>query len=181
MEWVFSKFDSSTTHQDLREILPNVRQAIIWYEFSSVERGESPHHTKHVEVVQDFAYILDANFTMDDKHENERMKATDNEMASLISSLNLGSAKFYWRIYAVGRRGNCWCRVQHGWVGGFGMGFRDPFEFIFEWRANSREWCKSEQIRPTNCNPDFKPHGLKSIPTTLLLPYHAFKFYVKHP
>ena len=30
LEWVLSQFDSSTTHHDLRKIVPNVRQAIMW-------------------------------------------------------------------------------------------------------------------------------------------------------
>ena len=30
LEWVLSQFDSSTTHHDLRIIVPNVRHAIMW-------------------------------------------------------------------------------------------------------------------------------------------------------
>ena len=30
LEWVLSHFDSSTTHQALRKIMPNVRQVIMW-------------------------------------------------------------------------------------------------------------------------------------------------------
>ena len=30
LEWVLSQFDFSTTHHDLKKIMPNVRQAIMW-------------------------------------------------------------------------------------------------------------------------------------------------------
>ena len=52
------------------------------------------------------------------------------------------------QIYTIGRRGYCWRRTQHGWVGGFGMGWRNPFEVRFEWRANRGDWCG----RPNNTN-----------------------------
>jgi hypothetical protein len=59
---------------------------------------------------------------IDHEREKWRMKERTNELTSLISSLNIGSEYTYLRICAIGRRENCWCRVQHVWVGGFGMG-----------------------------------------------------------
>ena len=53
---------------------------------SSLERDKSPNHMENLEEG-----IWSANFAMDDEHENERMEKAVNELATLISSLNLES------------------------------------------------------------------------------------------
>ena len=53
---------------------------------SSLERDESPNHMENLEEGN-----WSANFAMDDEHENERMEKAVNELATLISSLNLES------------------------------------------------------------------------------------------
>lgn len=52
-------------------------------ELSSVNRDESPNHTKQVEGAHDF--------DMDHECEKSRMEGATNELASIISSMNIGS------------------------------------------------------------------------------------------
>ena len=63
-----------------------------------------------------------ANFSIDGEHEKSRMKEVANELASLVSYLNLGSEEmpFEENVRLVGEN-NCQCKVQHGSVGGFGQ------------------------------------------------------------
>jgi hypothetical protein len=44
---------------------------------------------------------------MDDELEEARIKETTNEMASLISFLNLGSEEMHVSMCGTGKRGNC--------------------------------------------------------------------------
>jgi len=46
---------------------------------------------KHLEDVQDLLANWSAGFAMDEEHEKSRMKDVANELANLISSLNLRS------------------------------------------------------------------------------------------
>ena len=98
----------------------------IYVVLSSAERDESWNHTKHLEDVQDITCKLKCqfcpHFAMDDEQAKLRMKEATNDLASLISFLNLGSEQMLIDLCAIGIRGNCWCRVHHGCVGGFGMG-----------------------------------------------------------
>ena len=57
---------------------------------SSVEKDGSLNYTKHVEDVQDFTSKVECPFCHGD-HEKSKMKEATNELASLISSLNLKS------------------------------------------------------------------------------------------
>ena len=50
-----------------------------------MERDELPNHTTHLEDVQDFICKLEC------RGEKLRMKEATNKLASLVSSLNLGS------------------------------------------------------------------------------------------
>ena len=52
-----------------------------------------PNHMKQLEDVQDFPCILECRFCMDDENEKLRMKEATNKLASLISSLDLGSVQ----------------------------------------------------------------------------------------
>ena len=66
-----------------------------------------------------------AKFAMDDEREKQIMKKTTNKLKNniIISYVNLGKWRDpYGRICEVGKGGNSWCIVQHGWVGGFGKG-----------------------------------------------------------
>ena len=73
---------------------------------------------------------------------NERSNKWIDESHFLLESWKWSDA--YRRICAIGREGNCWCRVQHGWVGGFGMGYENPLWFKFEWRANGGMWVTNQ-------------------------------------
>ena len=60
---------------------------------------------------------------MDVENENERIKEVTNELASLIFSLNLAITwKPIEEYVQLEREKKCWCKVQHGRVGVFGMG-----------------------------------------------------------
>ena len=61
---------------------------------SSAERGESPNYTKQLEGVQDFTANWSANFVVGDGREESRMEEAPNGLASLISSLIIGSEDF---------------------------------------------------------------------------------------
>ena len=56
LEWIFSQFDSSTTHHDLRKIVSNVRRVVV---LSSVKRDGYPNYMKRLEDVQDFTCKLE--------------------------------------------------------------------------------------------------------------------------
>jgi len=60
LEWVLSQFASSIIHCDLRILIPIVRQVVIV--LSSVERDESPNHTKQLEDVQHIICIMECQF-----------------------------------------------------------------------------------------------------------------------
>jgi hypothetical protein len=76
---------------------------------SGVERDEFPNHKKQLEHVQGFTSKWSAGFSMDDEREKSRIKeARSKWMASLVSSLNLGSEEMTMKEYicAIGKRGN---------------------------------------------------------------------------
>ena len=90
LQWVLSQFYYSPR---LEEIVPNVGQAIVGI-LSSLERDDSPNHMKQLEDVQDLTCKLECWFRHGWKIlpcKKLRMKEATNELASLISSLNLGS------------------------------------------------------------------------------------------
>ena len=66
---------------------------------SSVEGDESLNYTKQPEDVQNFTYRFECRFSMDGECERLRMKESTNELASLISSLNLGSEELHVEEY----------------------------------------------------------------------------------
>ena len=75
---------------------------------SSVERDQSPNHTKQLEDVQDFTADYNVVFAMDHELEKLRMKEAEIELTSLISFLSLGSEEILIeKICTIWRRGNC--------------------------------------------------------------------------
>ena len=63
-------------------------QSRLYVVLSSVERNESPNHTKQLE---DSKIYLQIGMSIYNQCENLRMKEATNELASFILSLNLGS------------------------------------------------------------------------------------------
>ena len=55
-----------------------------------------------------------ANFDINDDHENERLKEAQNELASLISCLNLGSEEMPIEEYVQLGGKICRLKVKHG-------------------------------------------------------------------
>ena len=79
---------------------------------------------------------------MDDERDKSRMKEATNEMTYVIPIFELWMLRSaYWWICTIGKGGDCWCIMRHGWVGEFGMGRTSSSEFIFEWRTHGEEWC----------------------------------------
>ena len=76
---------------------------------SSVERHESPYHTKQLKDVQDLLANRSVDFAMNHEHEKSRMQETTNEMTSHVSSLNIGSEEMPIEEYtcAIDKRGIC--------------------------------------------------------------------------
>ena len=58
---------------------------------SSVESDVSPNYMKQLKDVQDLLANWNTIFSMDDEREKLRMKEAANDLASIVSSLNLGS------------------------------------------------------------------------------------------
>ena len=59
--------------------------------FSGVERDESPNHRKHLEASKIQHVHWRADYAIYSEHEKLRMKVTENELARIISFLNLRS------------------------------------------------------------------------------------------
>ena len=73
LEWVLSYFDSSTTHQDLRNIVPNGRHAIMWC--FQVWREMNPQIIRNKWRMSKILLAdWSANFIMNREHEKLRMK-----------------------------------------------------------------------------------------------------------
>ena len=95
---------------------------------SSVERHEFPNHMKQLEDVQDFTCKLECWFCHESwiwDFENERNNKWNDKSHFLF---DIVSEEMLIEEYVQ--------LVQHGWIGGFGMGYKNPFGFKCEWRAN---------------------------------------------
>ena len=77
--------------------MSNVRQIIMWC--YQLWRDESPTYTKQLKDSKILHAYRSVGFAIYNEHEKSRMKEVENELASLISFLNLGSEEMHIEEY----------------------------------------------------------------------------------
>ena len=76
-------------------------QGRLYVVLSSVERDESPNHTKQLEDSKILPADQNADFAIYNDCEKLRMKEETNELESLVVSLNSGSEEMHAEEYVM--------------------------------------------------------------------------------
>jgi hypothetical protein len=83
LEWVLSQYDD-TTLKDLRKMVPNIRQAIMWGELDA-QIVRNCWRMTHI-----LPTTWNVDFALVDEREKNRMQEESNEFGAQISNLQLG-------------------------------------------------------------------------------------------
>ena len=126
---------------------------------SSVERDEPPNHMKQLEDVQNFTWNLQCQYCHEWWLWEIENESNNNWIGKSHFLFESWSKEIPFEECSQFVGGNCWCIVQYGQVGGFGMGYRNILWFIFEWRSNTNSQASSSMwVCPTTkkiCNGAF--------------------------
>ena len=88
MQWVLSQYDDATL-KDLRKVVPNIRQAIMWsYEVWSELDAQIVKNCRRMTRILPATWNVD--FALVDEREKNRMREESHELGALISKLRLG-------------------------------------------------------------------------------------------
>jgi len=88
LRWVLSQYDDATL-KDLRKVVPNIRQAIMWsYEVWSELDAQIVRNCWRMARILPITWALD--FALVDEREKNRMREESEELGALISKLRLG-------------------------------------------------------------------------------------------
>jgi hypothetical protein len=88
LRWVLSQYDDATL-KDLRKVVPNIRQAIMWsYEVWSELDAQIVRNCWRMARILPVTWNVD--FALVDEREKNRMREESEEFSALISKLRLG-------------------------------------------------------------------------------------------
>ena len=88
LRWVLSQYDDATL-KDLRKVVPNIRQAIMWsYEVWSELDAQIVRNCWRMARILPITWAVD--FALVDEREKNRMREESEELGALISKLRLG-------------------------------------------------------------------------------------------
>ena len=97
MQWVLSQYDDATL-KDLRKVVPNIRQTIMWsYEVWSELDAQIVRNCWRMTHILYASWNVD--FALVDEREKNRMQEESHELGALISKLRLGDDEMSFETY----------------------------------------------------------------------------------